>query len=367
MTFALLLAGAAAHAEEHTAAGPCDELVTYLREALTGEPPWESSEYGNQDWEQSLEEQLRSDRDTAPPAYVARVTPACRAAIQRGDARVAVAAARAWTQTAHAGWIEAGRTMLCAMQDPGSLAEVPAWMEDAHRFGEARAICVSALATWPGAEAQRTMVGLRVVRARGDWLTRWEIDPAVVAVANALGTPELRESLVPVLEVAAERRARGYDKLQDAVCMKDEQVSRARARACATLPLEAEHDWWQGDQWKRHLATGALTATFASLAAAAFADGDAGRAIATGSGAVFGAVCGAAVGWGVSAPGVNAAPRNSEPLRRQAAVAGGALVGAVAGGVFAHSYSTSPSKSGGTTVLTLSPLYLGAVLAVHFD
>jgi hypothetical protein len=268
VTAALVLTAAPVHAEGKAVAGPCDELAAYLRETLTGEVPLPSNEHGNQDWEESLEHRLRSDWHTTPPAYISRVTLACREAIQRGDAPVVVAAARAWTQRPEPGWIEQGRIMLCAMQDPGSLAEISAWMADAHVYGEARAVCASALATWPGAEPQRFVIATRAVRARGDWRPRWEIDPALVAAANARGTPELREQLVPVLVAAHARRARGYDRLQDAVCTDDGKMSAVRTRTCSTLPLEAEADWWGEDRWKRGLASGALSAAFAGLATA---------------------------------------------------------------------------------------------------
>jgi hypothetical protein len=350
------------------AGGPCDELVAYMRDALEGAAPLQSSEYGNQDWEKSLEERLRSDWHTAPPAYITRVTPECRAAIQRGTAPAAVAAARAWTHQPEAGWIELGRIMLCAMQDPGSLAEVPEWMGEAHRYGEARAVCASALATWPGAEEQRSLVAARAVRPRGDWLGRWEIDPAIVAVANARGTPELRDGLVPVLEVALAKRALGYDRLQDGVCTDDGQLSRARERACTMLPLEAEYDWWYDDQWKRWLASGVATAGFVGLVTASFTESqEVGRSIAAGSGATFGSLVGGMMGWGIAAPGVNKPPRSSESLRRYLGMAAGTVVGGVVGGVLAHSYATSPESIGGTTVVTLTPAYLTALLAIYLD
>ena len=128
------------------------------------------------------------------------------------------------------------------MQDPAALAEVPAWMADPDH-AEARAVCVSALATWPGAAAVRAQVlsnGLR--RHRGDWPDNWEVDHAIVAAANVLGPPELREQLVPLLETARVRRASGHDRLREALCTMDDTMSLERTRACAAS-VETERDW----------------------------------------------------------------------------------------------------------------------------
>src|SRR5262249_13057706 len=144
------------------------------------------------------------------------------------------------------GWIDRGRAVLCTMQDPASVRDLAAWMADPDH-AEARAVCASELARWPGAEPLRGPIFAGALGVREGWLTRSEIDPAVVAAAYARGTPRMREHLVPVLADAYAHQALGYDRLRKAVYADDAATSSARARACSTLPVQAEDEWRRGE------------------------------------------------------------------------------------------------------------------------
>ena len=260
----LVLAAVPARAESEPAAGPCEEIVAYLHEALAGPVPepfiGRGLDYRQQ--ERNIEGQLQSTWGSAPRTYITRVPPACRAETRRGAAPAATAAARALTQKREPEWIARGRILLCTMQDPASLGQVDAWMADADP--QVRAVCVSELATWPGAELVRgPILGRAVRKRRGSWQGRWEIDQAVVAAANVVGTPDLAEELLPVLVAAEAHQALGYDELRDAVCTNEETMSHDRARACSTLPTDAEDEWWQSPTTEPLVASGALTTVFA--------------------------------------------------------------------------------------------------------
>jgi hypothetical protein len=368
---ALALVAAPARAEGEAGAGPCDDLVTYLRGALAGPAPVvpERREWDYRLWESRLEEGLRSTSPTMPAAYASRVTPACRAETRRGVAQAATAAARAWTQRREPGWIDRGRILLCTMQDPASLSELTAWMTDVGKdHPYARAVCASELATWPGAEPLRRSVLARAIQKVGvDWWGRWEIDPAVVAGASAIGTPELREQLVPVLADAHAHRALGYDRLRDAVCTNDGSMSGDRARRCSPLPTEAEDGWRRSDRTNRWLGRGAATAVYAGAITAAFVERDheAGRAIATTAAVPIGALTGMTV-LGVLAAGAVRPSGRSTSIGAKILLASGLIAGAIAGGVLgglvAHDLAASPGARAPVIAVALAPIYLTAVI-----
>jgi len=375
MAMAMALASPSAHADGPPPAGPCDQLVPYLRESLAGPVPQPAINFEREyrDWERSLEHRLVSLRSGTPPTYLSRVTPACLAETRRAAAPEAAAAARAWAQRSEPGWIDRGRALLCAMQDPASLGEVAGWMA-VPGHAVAPAVCASALATWPGAESVRGAVFEQAVRKRPASFGRWEIAAAFVAAAHAMGTPELREQMVPVLVAANVHHAIGYDRLRDAVCPDDGTMSEARRSACVTLPAEGEDGWRRDEEPRKAVAKGIMTAVFAGAVTAAFVERnhDAGRAIATGSGAPMGAMIGAVV-LGVAV----GAATGSDPIRRaespgvKALIQGGFLVGALAGGVagglVAHALAASPAARGPVTAVALAPMYATLVLTVSFE
>ena len=239
------------------------------------------------------------------------------------------------------------------MQDPASLGDVAAWIDDAH-FPSVQAVCASELATWPSAAPLRGPIFARALR-KG--MFGWEIDLAVVAAANAMGSSELREELLPVLASANAHHARGYDRLRDAVCTDDGAMSSERADACSTLPAEAEGEWPQSEPTRRWLAKGAATAVFAGAVTAAAVERhqEAGRVVATAAGVPLGAMIGLVAG---------AHDPSREPMSVGIKVRTvmGALLGGAAGAAAAHALAAKPSARVPVTGLALAPLYLGTVV-----
>lgn len=371
-TLAFAAASESAGAEE-AGAGPCDDLVAYLGEAL---PVPDLLRYRGLGWaaqERSLEGGLTSTWRTLLGAYASRVTPACRAEIRRGGAPAATAAVRALLQRPEPAWIDRGRILSCMLQDPGSLSEVRQWVTGVDHV-EVRAICSAELATWPGAEAVRDQVLGRAVRERAGSLEgRWEIDPAVVAAANVMGTPELHDALLPVLALARAHQALGYDRVREAVCDGEGPMSDDRARACATLPADAEDEWRQTFRPRRALMSGAATAAFAATVTVASVErhDETGRWIATASGVPVGAVI------GLTAAGLLAGPRVARREKAGTSSTGdkallvGSLIASVAGGLCgawaAHSLADSPGARGTVTAAFLAPFYFGTVLMLAAD
>jgi hypothetical protein len=270
------------------------------------------------------------------------------------------------TQRREPGWIDRGRIVLCSMQDPTALREVVAWMTDSHH-AEARAVCTSALATWPGAESLRGPIFEHALRIQEGWLSRSEIDPAVVAGAYVMGTPEMREQLVPVLTAGHERQALGYDRLREAVCADDRAMSSARARACSTLPVEAEDEWRRGEEPGRRVAMGGATGLYAGAITAAAVERkhEAGRLIASGAGVPLGVLFGASVCSIIMTPSRGQpAPARSE-LASALISAGCLIVGGAVGGLAAYSLAASPSARAPVTALALAPVYLGTLLVLE--
>ncbi|HEY7373819.1 MAG TPA: sterol desaturase family protein [Polyangia bacterium] len=364
---AFMLVSAAAHAAGARDRGACDELVTYLRAALAGPAPVvvDQSDPDYSVRESRLEESLRSTSPTMPQAYAMRVTPACRAVTRRGAAPEAIAAARGLSERREAGWIDRGRILLCTMQDPDSRGDVTGWMADPEH-AEARAVCASALATWPAAERQRAAIFARAYRASG---SRWEIDPAVVAAANVMGTFELREELLSVVDRAQWREARGYDRLRAGVCTDDGAMSVDRARACATLPAVAEDEWQRHRAQMRWVARGVTTFLYASATTAAFLEPDDGarRDIATVAGVLGGVtIVDTAIALVATARHVSPDDPTEEAFRFKEAMVGGMIAGGIAGGLVAHSIAASPRARGPVTAAALAPLYVISI-TMTFD
>jgi hypothetical protein len=355
----LVIAPRAVRAESN--AGACDALVDALPEVLERPAPRPAGvrEPGYRAWEGRLERILQStyDNSVVPRAFTTRVSAECRAEARVGGARQAVAAARSVTQRPEPGWVERGRILLCTMQDPASLAEVDGWIADRH-LAAAQAVCASELATWPGAESVRGRVFAGALQRQ---TFGWQIDPALVAAANTLGTPELREALVPVLASAHERRAVGYDRLRDAVCADDAEMSEERGRACSSLPAEVEDEWPQSGRGARWLAKGAATAVFAGAVTAAAIERNqpASLGIAAAAGVPLGALLG-------SAP--TGRDRRGKPTAGARTLA---IVGPVFGGVFGGLLTTAvaarPAARAPVTALALAPVYVITCFALSID
>jgi hypothetical protein len=361
LAFGLVLASAApvaagpAPAQQQALPGPCDGLVAYLHSAIAGRVPTLALPRGPsyEGQESSLEGALSIRSDTTPRGFKDLVTPACRAATRRAAAPEAVAAARALTQRSEPGWVDRGRILLCSMQDPASLGEVAAWIDDPTSLA-AKAVCASELVSWPGAEPLRDPSFTRALRRRA---LGWELDPAIVAAANAMGSPELREQLLPILAMANAHHALGYDRLRDGVCKDDGAMSNERTAACSTLPVEAEVDWPQREPGRRWLAKGTATAIFAGAVTAAAVEQhqEAGRVIAAAAGVPLGATLGL-VG------GAHDPSRVPESTRIKVDRAVGVVIGGAAGYAAAYALAAKPSSRATVTGLALAPLYLAAVV-----
>jgi len=255
--------------------------------------------------------------------------------------------------------VDRARMVRCTRQDPGVLAELGAWMAD-EDHPLARAACVAELATWPGAEvARRTILAGAVRRPEGG---PWEIDPAIAAAANVMGTSELREELVPVLAEAHAHHAMGYDRLRAALCAKEATMSGDRARVCATLPAQAE-DGWRRNGPRAWLIRGFLTIDYGAAIAASIAarDSEAGRPIATVAGVAGGWVAGiVAAHYGGVAGGLDAG-KGETSVGFEGLIIGGSIVGGVLGGLAAHALAASPGARVPLTVIGLAPLYVISV------
>ena len=361
-TVALAVAAPRAHAEGDALSDPCNGVVSQLREAAAHPAPFHVGDlvgdlgFEYRRWEADLEQALVSASSPAPDATIAWVTPACRAETRRGAAPAAVAAARALTEKSEPGWVEYGRMVLCAMQDPGSTHELQAWMGDRDHPG-ARAVCIAALATWPNVEQQRKTILAALVRKTG--VFRWEVEPAVVAAANVLGTPELHEQLVPVLADAHAHHAVGYDRLRAAVCAHDEAMSGNRARACATLPAQAE-DEWRRTGVRPWLTRGALTVGYGGAVALTYAtrDKEVSRGFATAAGVVGGWVTGiAAIYLGGKAVHYDV---DHPDVGFEALMVAGFVAGSVLGGIGAYRLAAPPGARAPVTAVGLAPLYITA-------
>lgn len=360
--FGSLTVAFATAADRDTSIGPCDALADYLRGALAGPVPVISGptfiDLGYEAREKRLEDSLRSTSPTAPLTYARRVTPVCRAETRREDAPAAVAAreaARAWTQRSERGWIDRGRIVRCAMQDFPAYNVLADWMAD-YFAPESRAVCASALATWPDSEHVRADIFARALRENHTSWAHWEVDEAVVAAANVLGTAELREQLVGLLVAAHTHQALGYDRLREAVCASDATMSSARARACSTLPAAAEHEWTHRYRRWQWTIRGVGAVAGAGLVTAAFltrhqADS---RRIPTAVAIPGGAIAGIDAAVLASIVRQNKDDEDFLPFW----VVGGMLGGAVVGGLGVHELAAWPGARAPLTALAFAPIYM---------
>lgn len=203
------------------------------------------------------------------------------------------------------------------------------------------------------------------VRKRQTFWTVWEIDAAVITAAAAAASPQVRDQVVPVLVTAHARHASGYDRLRAAVCMDDETMSAARARACSTLLAGLEDGWRRRDRTEQWVVRGVATAVYAGAITAASVgrDGDSSRGIATAAGVPLGAVTGitvlvVAVGPFIASDPKQGSASTGHQILAASAVVVGAIAGGVIGGWVAHSLADSPGARAPVTAVGLAPLYL---------
>ena len=143
------------------------------------------------------------------------------------------------------GWVNVGRVVACAVQDPAYLSAVPEWLAD-ERHAEARAACFATLGTWPGAgRCARPPSGGRSARVRR--LVRRSRAALGGRAPGRLGR-EMRDQLAPVLRAAEERQAVGYDSLRAGVCVANERWSAERAQICGAPSASSEARWREDRQ-----------------------------------------------------------------------------------------------------------------------
>jgi hypothetical protein len=267
--------------------------------------------------------------DSEPRASLALASPACREQIRRdrsgrlpGFVRDALAR--------QPGWVNVGRVVACATQDPAYLSAVPAWLAD-EGHAEARAACFATLATWPGAESVRPSAYGRVVRNDEQG---WYVDRALLSVLGLPGawSREVRDQLAPVLRAAEERQAVGFDSLRAAVCAGDERRSAERARICGETSASSEARWREERRRRQGWAI-RLGATIPYVAAVGIAyagrDSDLGLGVATGAGVLAGASVGILLGaW--------AALADSDDDVIEVGMVLGTIALGIAGGFAAH-------------------------------
>jgi hypothetical protein len=267
--------------------------------------------------------------ESEPRATLALASAACREEIRRdrsgrlpGFVRDALAR--------QPGWVNVGRIVACATQDPAYLSAVPGWLAD-EGHAEARAACFATLGTWPGAESVRPSAFGRVVRdnERGSYVDR--------ALLSVLGLPgawsrETRDQLAPVLRAAEERQAVGFDSLRAAVCVGNERWSAQRAQICGDTSASSEARWREDrgrvQRWTIRLGA---TVPYAVAVAVAYAgrDSDVGLGVATGAGVLAGASIGILLGaWAALAD-------SDDDLIEVGMVLGTVALG-IAGGFAAH-------------------------------
>jgi hypothetical protein len=306
------------------AEGPCGPLLAHLATLMPDGVLTPQIYVGD-----GLTGYLQRD-DKEPRAILARASPACRAEIRREPAGRLASFVRDALARREAGWVNVGRILACAFQDPAHLSAVPEWLA-AEGYAEARAACFSTLGTWPGAEAVRSAAFARAVR-NGE--QGWYVDPALLSVVgqpDRLG-PEARDQLAPVVRIAQQRRADGFDSLRAGVCVPNERWSAERAQMCGEASATAEARWREqregGRRWAIRLGA---TVPYVGAVAAAYAarDSDLGLGIATGAGALAGASAGVLLGiW--------AAMADADPdFVEVSMVVGGVLLGTL-GGIAAH-------------------------------
>jgi hypothetical protein len=313
-------------------ADPCGPLLTHL-ETLMPDGVVTPDVYAGEGLTGYLQ---REDRE--PRATLALASEACRADVRRDPSGRLPSFVRDALSRREPGWVNVGRVVACAVQDPAYLAAVPEWLAD-ERHAEARAACFTTLWTWPGGEAIRPSAFGRAVRgdppgAADEAKQSWYVDRALLSVIARPGDlrPEARDRLLPVLRAAEERRAIGYDSLRAGLCVAGEPWSGERARMCGDPSARSEAGWGEDRErvWRWSMRLGATVPYLGAVAVAYVRrDSDLGLGIATGAGALAGASVGILLGaW--------AALADADPDYVEVAVVLGAAVLGTLGGIAAH-------------------------------
>jgi hypothetical protein len=237
---------------------------------------------------------------------------------------------------------------------------LPRWLEE--KKGTAGVVCYQSLADWPGADNVWKPALESAVWKLGD---TWFVDSAVIALAAAVPTTEMRDRLTPTLRLAAKRQAVGFDALRDQVCAPVPTASEARQQTCAELASQNNAEWRRRkDEIEARPSSPVpkvlvATAVYAGAIGGAYAtrNGDAGRGIAITAGALGGATLGLTAvavgllssrGWGVPGGG----------HRPDGWILVGALAGGVLGGIAAYAATESPASRAPATAIGLAVPYV---------
>ena len=138
---------------------PCEPLLTHV-ETLTPDGVVTPEVYAGEGLTGYLQRQ-----DKEPRATLALTSAACREAVRRDQSGRLPSFVRDSLARPEPGWVNVGRVVACAVQDPAHLSAVPQWLAD-ERHAEARAACFATLGNWPGGEAV-ARVRLRAGDPRG--------------------------------------------------------------------------------------------------------------------------------------------------------------------------------------------------------
>jgi hypothetical protein len=329
---------------------PCDGVERFLRDGFGSGPVTKAAD------------------PSLPAGFdLTVVSDACRDQVRRGEAPQLLALVRGWTARPEAVWRDLGRTLSCAIQDPGALPAIPSWFSG-RGPRVTRSICISELITWPNAEVARAKAFEKLVTSDE---YGWDLEEVLPSALSSNPSPALRDELVPALQ-EAQRQSVQPEKRQGAdigalylqICAGLDEASIDRRTACARGPSG-------GFQASRHrvkhpvLDIG-VTLVAAGLVAGTYAarNSDLGRTMATGAGALGGATLGLVAGATLAIENAGAHfHKGGSDDGLSALLLGATVAGSVLGGVAAYYATSSPSARAPVAGLGLAFPYLAFLVA----
>ncbi len=329
---------------------PCDGVERFLRDGFGSGPVTKAAD------------------PSLPAGFdLTLVSDACREQVRRGEAPQLLALVRGWTARPEAVWRDLGRTLSCAIQDPGALPAIPGWFSG-RGPRVTRSTCISALIDWPNAEVARGKAFEKLVTSDE---YGWDLEEVLPSVLSSNPSPALRNELVPALQ-EAQRQSVQPEKRQGAdigglyrqICDGVDEASSERRTACARGPSG-------GFQASQHRVKHPVLDIGVTLVAAGFVAGtyaarnsDLGRTMATGAGALGGAILGFVAGATIAVQNSGAFFQKSGSDDGLGALLFGATVaGSVLGGVAAYYATSSPTARAPVAGLGLAFPYVGFLVA----
>jgi hypothetical protein len=307
----------------------CDGIERYLREGYGPGP-------------------VTKTADPSLPAGfdLSLVSDACREEVRRGQAPELLALVRGWTARPEPAWRDLGRTVSCALQDPGALRAIASWFSG-RGPRVTRSICIGELVDWPNAETARRKTFAQLVRSDE---YGWDLEDALPSVLETDPSPVLRDQLVPVLEEAqrqsVEDKRQGADvgALYRQICGGVDQASSERRTACARGPTGGFQA--SPSRVKHPVLDVGVTLVAAGFVAGTYAarNSPSGRAMATGAGVLGGATVGFFTGAAIAFQNAGALyHKGGADDGLSALLLGATVAGGVLGGVAAYYASSSPA------------------------